>query len=167
MAITIKERPKGQESRAESIKRKYIEKCGRDLKSFHKGEVPFEYKLPERVVIKDLMVVFKRSRSAIAARVKSHVIPRPDGRDGGRPWWHGETIKALFAETLFERLDRIERARAEARKQAAIRYAAEGGGDTMAKAQAVVNARIASIPRESKKPGKPRRAQHLKAVEPR
>lgn len=166
MAVKIKTRAPGQLSRADTVTTKIVKEFGADYKFMRTPEQakPFAYKLPERVFIADLMTVFDRSESAIRARIRAHEIPRPDDVDGRRPFWHKATIEALLIESPFERSRRIDAARAQARKIAAARNKTQGDGNTRAKARAIVNARIASIPKEPAAPGKKPRGQHLRAI---
>jgi hypothetical protein len=84
---------------------------------------------PGRLTVGHLMPIFDLSHSALYERIKAHRIPPPDGYEGKRPFWNTETILAVLNEEPYERGARIERAREERRKLAAIQRAEQAAAE--------------------------------------
>lgn len=54
---------------------------------------------PGRIRIGHMMTLFSVSHSTLYKRIESSVIPKPDGKDGKRPYWLHETVRPLVQST--------------------------------------------------------------------
>ena len=58
--------------------------------------LPDELKDLRRLRCGHLMALLSISHATLYARLSTGTIPRPDGRDGRRPYWKTSTVKALL-----------------------------------------------------------------------
>lgn len=66
----------------------------------HSKALPVNISLdqPGRLRVGHLMNLFSVSHATLYSRIKNGLIPKCDGKDGGRPFWKTETIKQALEQ---------------------------------------------------------------------
>lgn len=70
-------------------------------KSGHSKALPIagiDLQQPGRLRAGHLMTLFSVSHSTLYNRIRSGLIPKPDGNDGARPFWKTETVRQVLQQ---------------------------------------------------------------------
>ena len=70
----------------------------RKKKQGHAKPLPVPYELGDlkRLRVGHLMSLLSISHATLYARLLTGTLPKPDGRDGKRPYWKTSTVRALL-----------------------------------------------------------------------
>ena len=68
--------------------------------SGHAKPLPFigDINQPGRLRVGHLQTLLSLSHSGVYARIEKGEVPKPDGKDGKRPYWFTETIRPLVTK---------------------------------------------------------------------
>lgn len=94
MSLKLKRRTNAKQSKTDGHVISGTKRRG----SGHSKPLPITVNLdqPGRLRIGHLMNLFAIGHTTLYSRVRAGVLPKPDGRDGKRPYWNTSTVRSYL-----------------------------------------------------------------------